>query len=318
MENTAQDIDLFDAFKWLRRQFKKLIIYLYRFVRFLLRNALIIIGLIILGFALGYGISTLFKQSKTAEIIVGPNVESTTYLYSKIDQLNRGILSADSSLISEFETILPQTRLAEVTIEPVEDVLNLLENNQLSNDELSAYLLDNNTPESSFFEKPLLTPVYNLHRITLTASGNFEDPAMFMSLLEKEEHLQAKLKAETQNLKEELKSNEYTIKQIDSVLVNLNLALKSGTQSLAVIAVADDSNLSSILNSKLELIRRNAQIKKQLLNLKTVFKVHSYSKWLNTNSWKTNLKFILPLAFILLFIVYHATLRFKKRFKADL
>ncbi|MFI8377808.1 hypothetical protein [Leeuwenhoekiella sp. NPDC079379] len=318
MENTAQDIDLFDVFKWLRKQFKKLIIYLYRFVRFLIRNALILLGLIILGYASGYGISTFFKQSKTAEIIVGPNIESTTYLYSKIDQLNRGVSSKDTSLISELKTVFPNTRVDEISIEPVEDVVNLLENNQLSNDELSAYLLDNNTPKSSFFEKPLLTPVYNLHKITITASGNFDDPDLFMSLLEKEEHLKAKLKAEAQNLKEELKFNSYTINQIDSVLVNLNLALKNGKQSLDIIAVSDDSNLSSVLNSKLELIKRNAQINKQLLNLDTVFKVYSYSKWLNKSSWKTNLRFILPLVLFLFFIFYHLTLRFRKRFKADL
>lgn len=126
MENSAQDIDLFDFFKWLRRQFRNFLIYLYRLGRFLLRNIGILAGLMILGFGIGYVVSKIVDEKKIAEIIVVPNVNTTSYLYSKIDQINHGISSKDSSLLAELQGYFPNLDIHEIRVEPIEDISNLL------------------------------------------------------------------------------------------------------------------------------------------------------------------------------------------------
>ena len=326
MENHQQDIDLFDVFKWLRSQFKKLLIYVYRFGRFLVQNAFLILGLIILGYAIGFGIEKLLKSTKSAEIIVAPNLESISYLYGKIDQINSGILSKNESLIAELNTVLPNLTIKEISVEPVEDITSLLENLKKFyidlpvniSEELTPYTTESQIDKSSYFNKPLYSTAYSLHRITITATGGQPDPRLFIKDLENDVYLQTKRSRTIKSLNEELEANTFTINQIDSVLTNLNHSLKSGEQSLALLTNADDENLSSVLSSKTVLLNRNAKIQQNLIDLDATFKIYSSSKWLKKNSFKTRLKWILPLVFILFFIFYHGILKFRKRFKNDL
>lgn len=317
MENSAQDIDLFDFFKWLRRQFRNFLIYLYRLGRFLLRNIGILAGLMILGFGIGYVVSKIVDEKKIAEIIVVPNVNTTSYLYSKIDQINHGISSKDSSLLAELQGYFPNLDIHEIRVEPIEDISNLLENTAFNSEELLEMIADYDD-DGPFYDKPLYTTSYDAHKITMTASGAFATPERLIQFLEADPYLEIKREAGVDNLTAELISNEFTIQQIDSVLQNINRALQTGQQSLSILAARDESNLSAVLESKATLVTRNTEIKEELLYLDSVFKVYTSSKWLQSTSIVSVLKYILPLVFVLLFLFYHALLMFKKRFQAYL
>ena len=317
MENSAQDIDLFDFFKWLRRQFRNFLIYLYHLGRFLLRNIGILAGLMILGFGIGYVVSKIVDEKKIAEIIVVPNVNTTSYLYSKIDQINHGISSKDSSLLAELQGYFPNLDIHEIRVEPIEDISNLLENTAFNSEELLEMIADYDD-DGPFYDKPLYTTSYDAHKITITASGVFRNPEGLIQFLEGDPYLEIKREAGVDNLTAELISNEFTIQQIDSVLQNINRALQTGQQSLSILAARDESNLSAVLESKASLVTRNTEIKEKLLYLDSVFKVYTSSKWLQSTSLVSVLKYILPLVFVLIFLFYHALLKFKKRFQAYL
>jgi len=319
-QDKNQDIDLFDLFKGMRNLFKKCLIYAYRFGRFMVRNALLIIGLIILGVVIGYGLSKLIKPLQTAEILVAPNVESTAYLYGKVEQINQSLKNKDHKLSTNFST----ENLKKISVEPVEDITSVLKNLEDFPQDIIPRISENYSDESTFYDKPLYAPAYDLHRIVMVASDSLVDLNAFTAYLESNTFLQQKRTAAVSSIEKEIEANNFSISQIDSITSNISVALKKGSNSLGILSnntnyFSDENSVSSsLINSKSELLLRNTDLNQDLIALDAVFKVYSKSAWVEKTSLRSLLVFIIPVLLVLLFICYHLLIRFKKRFKNEL
>lgn len=309
-----QDIDLFDLFRGMRNLFKKCLIYAYRFGRFMVRNAIFIIGLIILGVVIGYGLSKLIQPLQTAEILVAPNVESTAYLYGKVEQIDQSLKNKDHKLSTAFST----ENLKKISVEPVEDITSVLKNLEKFPQDIIPRISENYSDESTFYDKPLYAPAYDLHRIVLVASDSLLDLDAVTAYLESNAFLQEKRTAALSAIKKEIEANTFSIRQIDSVLINVSVALKQGNTSLNVLANTENSATSAILNSKTHLLLDNRILEQRVTELDAVFKVYSKSVWVEKTSLRSLLVLIIPVLLVFLFICYHLLIRFKKRFKNEL
>ncbi|RXG32959.1 hypothetical protein [Leeuwenhoekiella marinoflava] len=313
-QDKNQDIDLFDLFRGMRNLFKKCLIYAYRFGRFIVRKALIIIGLIILGVVVGYGLSKLIKPLQTAEILVAPNVKSTAYLYGKVEQIEKSLKNENHKFSTDFST----ENLKKIAVEPIEDITSVLKNLEDLPQDIIPRISENYSDKSAFYDKPLYAPAYDLHRIVLVASDSLVDLDAVMAYLESNTFLQQKRIAAVSSMKKEIEANNFSIRQIDSVLTNVSAALKQGNTSLNVLANNENSSTSAILNSKTELLLNNRILEQKVTKLDAVFKVYSKSAWVEKISLRSVLVLIIPVLLVFLFVCYHALNRFKKRFKNEL
>jgi len=311
--NDNQDIDVFDLFRWLKSQLKKFLIYGFRFFRFVFRNILIILLLLVIGVVAGYGLSKLLNPLKTAEILVAPNVKSTAYLYGKIEELDRSA-SDDKSVINKDFSIV---NLKEISIEPVEDITSVLKNLEEFPVDIVPRISENYDDKSNFFDKPLYAPAYDVHKITLVASDTIAIES-FLAYLEKQEYFQDKRKALLKSIATELEANKFTIAQIDSTLGAVPSALKQDRGTITVMGSNENSELSAIVNTKSMLLERNAYLEQTKAALDRVFKVYSQSNWVNKTSLRSLLIYILPILLISIFILYHLILRFKNRYSKEL
>ena len=313
-QDTNQDIDLFDLFRGMRNLFKKCLIYAYRFGRFIVRNVLIIIGLLVLGVVVGYGLSKLIKPLQTAEILVAPNVESTAYLYGKVEQINQSLKNKGYKLTADFST----ENLKKISVEPVEDITSVLKNLEDFPQDIIPRISENYSDESAFYDKPLYAPAYDLHRIVVVASDSLMDLDAITAYLESNTFLQQKRTAALAAIKKKIEANTFSIRQIDSVLINVSVALKQGNTSLNVLTKNENSATSAILNSKTELLLENGILEQKIPELDAVFKVYSKSAWVEKTSLRSVLVLIIPVLLVFLFVCYHLLIRFKKRFKNEL
>src|SRR5690554_5806149 len=85
-QNNNEEIDLGDLFRLIKRFFEKIGNLLLRFLSFLLRNAIVLIILIVIGAIIGYFWQKSIEPLYKTEIIVATSFGSQEYLFKAIDE----------------------------------------------------------------------------------------------------------------------------------------------------------------------------------------------------------------------------------------
>ncbi len=83
-----EEIDIFDLFRLIKNAFKNIYHRFLLLVHFLLRNALLILAVIVIGIVLGYFWKTSSQEYLQTQATLSVNEEGTDYLYNKIDEVN--------------------------------------------------------------------------------------------------------------------------------------------------------------------------------------------------------------------------------------
>ena len=311
-EHKNQDVDLLDVFKWLKQLWVNLWINIYRFFSFLIRNALIFAALLVIGLGLGYGLSTFLTPRYEAELIIKPNLRTTSYLYQKIDEIHRreGYTTPEGNLIA----------IEAIEIEPVKNIADLLENLSEIPTEIIPDVTDFRETESEFYEKELFTPGYTFHRVKVIVTDKIVIEDLFKSL-EASSFLQEKLKVARQSIVAQLRENQFSINQIDSILQNFNSRLKydQTAADASNTTVYNGSEFSqfyvSVIDSKVELLEIQDELTQKQLDLQNLFKIYSVSDWKVKSSLKTYLPFLMPLLLIFGFLIVTLILRLRINLK---
>jgi hypothetical protein len=98
----SDEIDLGQLFQLIGNGFNKLFKVFLRLFLYLKRNVLILIGLIIVGAGIGYGLNQIVSKKFKTEVIVKPQMDSKNYLYDVIDEIQANIKSKNTAF---FESI---------------------------------------------------------------------------------------------------------------------------------------------------------------------------------------------------------------------
>ena len=117
----SDEIDLGQLFQMigngLNRVFKA---FLSAFV-YLKKNALILIGLAVIGALIGFGLNRISSKKLKTEVIVKPQMESKNYLYDVINEIQANIKAKDTVFFSNMGIDLADFDGLEVSIAPVND-----------------------------------------------------------------------------------------------------------------------------------------------------------------------------------------------------
>lgn len=100
--NSSDEIDLRQMFQLIEKGFNRIGRGFLRVFLYLKKIILILIGLTVLGLAIGYGLNQITSKKFKTEVIVKPNMESKNYLYDVIDEIQSKIIAKDTLF---FESI---------------------------------------------------------------------------------------------------------------------------------------------------------------------------------------------------------------------
>ena len=95
-QNSSDEIDLGQLFQLIGKGFNSLFRVLLKIFLYLKNNIYILIGLVILGLAIGYGLNKIISKKLKTEVIVKPQMESKNYLYDVISEIQSNILAKDT------------------------------------------------------------------------------------------------------------------------------------------------------------------------------------------------------------------------------
>jgi hypothetical protein len=101
-QNNSDEIDLGQLFHLIGKGFNAVFRFFLRVFLYLKKNIFLLIGLIVLGFAIGFGLSKVISKRLKIEVIVKPQIDSKNYLYDVVKEIQANVESRDTMF---FESI---------------------------------------------------------------------------------------------------------------------------------------------------------------------------------------------------------------------
>lgn len=155
---------------------------------------------------------------------------------------------------------------------------------------------------------------YTFHSISFLTDKNTDEKDIvepLLNYLNSSEYFKALQKIGYKNLEQQIIQNDTIIAQIDQVLNGFSSTVKNGSKNDKLVYYNENTQLNDIIKTKQYLIIDQGKYRLKLVNYdKTIKEINST---LNINSNKItngNLKFLLPLMFLFLFVLIRLFLKF--------
>src|SRR6476660_1184832 len=301
--DVVQEVDLMSLSKGIGNAFRSLNDLIYRFIRFLLRNIIWIVALIVIGGGLGYWLDSKNRGSYKTQLIFDTNFGSTDYLYAKVEQLGGKIKERDTVFLSKVVGIKHPEDLQEIGISPVIDVFKFVSNagNEANyrlielmaqDGDIKKIVADNTTSKN-----------YPYHMISFKTNGRTTAERTVTPLLNylNDNDYYKKVQQEyLKNVDVKLRANDTMVKQIDRLLKEY--ANESGATGQSVY-INENTQLNDMIKTKDQMIRDQGVNRVELVGLDKVIKDNSIITNIKDESGLGGkMKLVLPLLFIFIFL----------------
>ncbi|MEP2239163.1 MAG: hypothetical protein ABJI22_12440 [Maribacter sp.] len=272
-QNNSDEIDLGQLFQLIKRGFNAIFRWILRVFLYFKKNILLLIGLVVVGLAIGYGLNQIISKKYKTEVIVKPQIESKNYLYDVVSEIQSNIKSKDTLFFKsigvdniEFGGLnIEISRVAEVGNSESDlkylELLQSFENTDAIADIVRAELQN----KSSFN-----------HRITFYYK-NADFGRVFaekvLSYINTNTYFNGLLEVYRGNANARINENQKLLTQVDQIITNYTLGLASkGSSSSNDRIVLDNQeqvNIADIFEYKTSLIK-DIETKKLELQERTV------------------------------------------------
>lgn len=317
-QNTSEEIDLGYLFKKSNDFIKKIVRGLFQILDFFKRYFIIVIVLIILGFAYGYYKDATSKKTYINEALVIPNFESVDYLYDKVEVINNKISRNDTLYLKQ---ILDTNfrKLKNIKIEPIADIYNFVSKSRRNFDVLR--LIAEKQDFSEYIEDLSTSKYFKYHRMKIAVSGDRSSEKIVADLftyLNGNENLEAYQKVFVENNKFEIKEHYNMIAQIDSILK----ASAKIDDRASNVTINNSSDLFNLIEKKTELLENIVQLKTQEIDFSAPIKVVStdynleIKRFLSISN-KVKYPILFVFLFSMVFLVLYIVKSLKRYAKAD-
>ena len=309
-----QEIDLTQISKKITQLFEWISAFLFRCIQFFVKNAIVILILLVIGLGLGYYIDVT-KKTYDHQIIISPNFGSTDYLYSKIDLIESKIQEGDTFFLKNVLGIKKPKEIIKIEIKPISDVYKFIEN-KTENFELIKLMAEGGDIKN-ILEDNLTSKNYTLHTITFKTkkqTDTVETVQPILIYLNKTEYYKKVQKEAVNNIQIKMIQNDTIISQINGVLNGFSERVNGSKKSDNLVYYNENTQLNDVIKTKETLIIEQGTHRAKLVGLDKIIKDNSATLNIeNTSSVNGKLKMILPVLFLLLFILIYLFSRFYKK-----
>ncbi|MFE3872329.1 hypothetical protein ACFX5F_13960 [Flavobacterium sp. ZS1P70] len=306
-----QEIDLMQISKKIKSFFERINTLLFKGIQFFVKNAIIIAILLIVGVGLG-----MFLDKKSInynnQVIVTPNFGSTDYLYSKIDLIESKIKEGDTVFLKEVAGIKKPKELKGIEITPIADVYKFIENKP-ENFELIKLMAEDGDIKKAV-EDDLTSKNYKFHKLSFVTdkiTNSKETVQPLLNFLNDASYYKEIQKETINNIQIKMVQNDTIISQINVVLNGFSNKAKGFLKSDKLVYYNENTQLNDIIKTKEAVINEQADYRINLIGLDKIVKDNSSTLNIeNKSAVNGRFKFILPILFILTFILFRLFIAF--------
>lgn len=308
-----QEIDLSQIFQKIGKLFDWINTFLFKCIQFFVKNAIVILILLVIGVGLGFYLDVT-KKTYDHQIIVTPNFESTDYLYSKIDLIESKIKERDTVFLKEIVGIKKPKEIIKIGIKPITDVYKFIENKK-ENFELIKLMAEGGDIKK-ILEDNLTSKNYTLHTVTFKTknqTNNTETVEPILNYLNETDYYKKIQKETVNNVRMKMIQNDTIISQINGVLNGFSNMVNGAQKSDKLVYYNENTQLNDVIKTKETLINEQGIHRVGLVGLDKIIKDNSSTLNIeNTNSVNGKLKLVLPILFLLSFILIRLFLGYYK------
>lgn len=220
---SSDEIDLGQLLKMIGNGFRKIFNGFLRFFLYIKKRALILLSLVILGGAIGFGLNQIVTKGMKTEVIVKPNIESKDYLYDAVDEIQANIKAKSDSFFEELNIDIENLKGFSVSITTVEDkqrarksddeikyleILQKFENSAIVADVIRAEIMNNSSLN---------------HRITFyykDAETGQQIAKELVSYINSNNYFTELIQVYRENAQERIEKNQALVQQIDGLIAS--------------------------------------------------------------------------------------------------
>lgn len=304
-KNNQEEIDLFLVIDKLKAGYHSLLASFYKAVQFVLKHWIVLLILIVGGYFAGYFIQKNALPNREARLIVQNNFNSSSYVYEAVKLLNVKYQQGDKTFLKKHGFNTEETEINEITIEPIINIMDLLEMHEANDRNLDSYMANIEVDEDLLISEAFY-PEYSYHRIIVKTSGN--NTAILSKVLEYLNSNELLNKIKVVSVEETMLRVERNNKSIDNIdAIFDEYAGKNATganPSQVFVKTQENNNLHQLIDKKQELIQENEELREELLKYDDVVSLINQPELYRTSSTLDNKKIIFPVVLVFLYILF--------------
>lgn len=304
-----KEINFSDLSKSVGSMFSRLNRFIFTSIQFFLRNAIILIILLVVG--VGLGIYLDKTRVYEHQIIVSPNFGSVDYLYSSVELINSKIKQQDTVFLKSIGIANP-TKLLAIEISPIVDVYKFVNRTGKEIDFQMLKLMAENGDMKKIVEDPTTARNYSTHSITFSTRDKTTSQATvepLMKFLNSSEFYKKVQQQTLRNVELKMETNARTVAQIDGFLDELARSDASTTRTSAVY-VNENRQLNDVIRTKDDFLQEQAYLRLELVGYDKIVKDNTVI--INKGSKSGKMKFIIPFILIMIFLAVTLFISFYK------
>lgn len=309
--NNDQEIDLLqipqkvgDFFGWINSM-------LFRMIQFFVKNAIVVVVLGIVGVAIGTYLDST-QKTYDQRIIVAPNFGSSDYLYSKINLLKAKIAEVDTIYLKEVVGLQQPKILKRIDIKAITDVYQFIEDKDKNFDLIK--LMSEDAGLQKVLSDSITSKNYTYHKIYLTTNSLVNDQDFVQPLLNylnKSDYYNKIQAISYKNLQYEIVQNDTILAQINTVLNGFSNGKNAKNDKL--VYYNENTQLNDVIRTKEDIIRNQGKNRTKLVRFdKTIKEISATLNVKKSQKIYANLIYVLPVLFVLLFVLIRMFVTFYK------
>lgn len=316
-QNSSEEVDLGYLFKKSNDFLKGIVRGLFLIFDFFKKYFIVIIILILIGFAFGYFKDKGSVELYNNEILIIPNFESVDYLYDKAETINSKIASKDTVYLKNifgdnFRSV------GGVSLEPIIDIYNFVSKSRQNIDVLK--IISQSQDFSEYVEDMSTSKYFKYHRLNLSIVGKEHSVAIvdsFLNYLNQNKHFA--------NYKNTLKiTKDFQVKEYYFMLTQIDSIIKANTRnninsSVTVNTISDQSEL---IEKKRQLLAELQNLEMEQIDYSSIIKMVNAEYNIHPETFldisnKIKYPLILVFLFSLVFFIFYIFKSLKKYVDVD-
>jgi hypothetical protein len=294
-----QEIDLSQIGKSITKVFQKGINKCFDLLFFIQKKLVIVLVLFVIGGGLGFYFDK--EPNYTNNIVVAPNFGSNEYLYDKINLISLKLKEKDQTFFTKIG-IKNIKDFISIDIQPINGIYNFINSeSQKNNFELVKLMAEDGDLEK-IIEDNTTSKNYYLHAINIKTAIAYNQKDLIdpiVNYLQQSDYFIKLQKIQQNNLEEKITANTSIINQIDQIVLSLSQN-KTGSS----VSISENTGLSDLIQKKDNLIIENQKLATNRLEFEKIIKDQDIvTNQINTSGANNKMKFILPLLFVLFYLV---------------
>ncbi|MDC0008107.1 hypothetical protein OAE12_00180 [bacterium] len=270
----SDEIDLGQLLLLIKKGFKGLGNVVLLIFLFFKRNLFILLGLVLLGVGISFGLNNLLSKKWKTEVIVRPNFESTDYLEDVVAEIKANLKTKNESFFKTLGVKLEDTKGFDLELETISD--EELESDDKMKEQMSYLEALNNFKDEGFVkdilrseltEKSILSYKLSFHYVDFNTGPDVVNK--IVEYINTNEYFNKIKEVYLFNAKARIANNTELIKQINNVIATYSNSLKSDNSNADKGFYVDKEplNVSSLLSLKANLLKdieeKNLELKQQ-------------------------------------------------------